>query len=167
MKPAERSLPVRTTPIALRVADSPCGYYPSDFWSKYLHDDRDFAEIVRDPGIVIQEYVDYVFGMGLQGSYGGLSCGKAGRLFEQWQGDPERFEAERPQKIVDAVMRWGRDAEADEIRAREAWERCLARLPAPPPGYYWHRVTGGLGNCPPTCWFMLWNHEFGYPPVWE
>jgi hypothetical protein len=167
MNPARPSLPVQTSPIALRVADSPRDYCASDFWSRHLDDGRDFADIVRDPGIVIQEHLDYIFGMGLQGSYGGLSAGKAGRLFGQWQRGPERFEDERPRRIVDAVMQWGRDAEADEIRAREAWDRCIARLPTPPPGYFWHLMTGGVGTGPPSCWFMLWSHELGYPPVWE
>ena len=157
------------TGIALAecVHDGAAAPYVADFWTRFFEDGREFAEIVRDPGIVVWENLDYFFGVGMKPSYGGLSQSKAGRLFDEWRRDPARFETERPRKVIEAVLEWGRDAEADERREREAWERLEKRLPAPPPGYGWVLMTGGLQMGGGSRAFILWSASLGYPPTWE
>lgn len=140
--------------------------YRDSFWLPYLRDPRPFEEIVRE-GIRIRGTLTWTFGMGIQGSYGQLSAGEAGRLFAQWLADPAKFEGERPKKIVEAVLEWGRDAEIDEARAREAWDALMRSLPTPPEGYHWHEPHDGC--FPMDVYlereFLLWSTKLlGYPP---
>jgi hypothetical protein len=79
-------------------------------------------------------------------------------------GRSARFERERPARIVAAVKECGRDAEADEARWRNAWQRALeTQLPTPPAGYHWRRQRAcfelGGGHT-----FRLWRRDLGYMP---
>ena len=132
------------------------------FWLRYLRDGRPFAEIVEE-GIYWHETLDWFSGRGMKGSYGQLSAGKAGRLFQQWLADPERFQKEHSPAFVAAVLEWGQDAEASKARERAAWEEMWKRVPEPPTGYYWTPVHGCFVIIGEVT-LRLWSAELGYCP---
>jgi hypothetical protein len=140
--------------------------WEAQFWRHFPDREPRLREVVMgDGGICILVRASYVRGQGLQPAYGTMSCGKAGRLCEQWRSDPARFEQQRPPAVVEAVRRFAEDDARDAARAAADWADVITHLPTPPDGYAWFLRNGGL-RIPGDLWFQLYPAD-SYGPCCE